>query len=308
MNTRSSGIRGSLLVALVVGLLAVPEADAKGSRGGRSGGRAARAPRVSAPRRVYKAPAYKAPRMPRAAAPARANAARSNNSQARANRAAVAATRRANTGTVNPATTARTNHAATTGTVPPTRSVLGNPTGTTTHRASPSTSGSGTGARPYRAYGSGSGHRNRYSGRRSGYGRSQGSNRAIVARLRSVHASLARIDRDYQGHRLRAMHGIAMAIRQLTHRSMVDRGVGFAPGGNNGPAMGMRRSVLGPGARRTQVLTQAQSDARMSQALRTLQGINMQLSSQGYSTTGHARARGHVKRAVHELNTALSIR
>jgi len=87
------------------------------------------------------------------------------------------------------------------------------------------------------------------------------------------------------------MHGIAMAIRQLTHRSMSYRGVGFAPGGNNGPAMGMRRSVLGPGARRTQVLTQAQSDARMSQARRTLQGINMQLGSQGSSTTAPPGAR-----------------
>jgi hypothetical protein len=46
----------------------------------------------------------------------------------------------------------------------------------------------------------------------------------------------------------------------------------------------------------------------MGQALRTLQGIHMQLSSQGYGTTGHARARGHVQRAIHELNTALAIR
>ena len=43
----------------------VPEADAKGSRGGRSGGHAPRAPHVSALRNMNKAPAYKAPRMPR---------------------------------------------------------------------------------------------------------------------------------------------------------------------------------------------------------------------------------------------------
>ena len=59
------------------------------------------------------------------------------------------------------------------------------------------------------------------------YGRSQGNNRAIVSRLRSVHSSLARLDHDYNGHRVRAMHSISMAIRQLSHRSMVYSGVGF---------------------------------------------------------------------------------
>ncbi|MFI5457498.1 MAG: hypothetical protein ACHRXM_18805 [Isosphaerales bacterium] len=331
MNTRSSWVQGSLLVALVIGLLAVPEAGAKGSRGGRSGGQGARAPRVSAARG-----AYRAPRMPRAAAPARANYARtrtransahthasaaqtntgaaqtntgaaqtntgaaqtySHAAQARANRAAVAAaTGRATTGTVNTATTAIGNTTPTTLTTP--------------SNLSPSTYtyGSGTGARHYRAYGYGRGYNNRYYGGRYGYGRSQGNNRAIVARLQSVHASLARIDHDYQGHRVRAMHAISMAIRQLTHRSMVYSGVGFVPGMNNNAAMGMRRGGVGAGARGAQPMSQAQSDARMSQDLRTLQGINMQLSSQGYNTSGHARARGHVQHAVHELNIALSIR
>ena len=55
-------------------------------------------------------------------------------------------------------------------------------------------------------------------------------------------------------------------------------------------------------------MPQAQSDARMSQALRTLQGIGMQLNNQGSGTMGHARALGHVQQAVHELNVALSIR
>jgi hypothetical protein len=244
--------------------------------------------------------------MPRAAAPARANAARARaransaqahapTAQARANRAAAAATRRATTGTVLPATTASVNTTRTT------------PNGFSPYTY---TYGYGTGARPYRAYGYGTGYRNRHYGGRAGYGRSQGYNRAIVARLRSVHATLARLDHDYQGHRIRAMHAIAMAIRQLSHRSMVYRGVGFAPGVNNGQAMGMRRSVLGggAGARRSHLMPQAQSDARMSQALRTLQGINMQLSSQGSNTSGHARAGGHVQRAIHELTTALSIR
>ena len=55
-------------------------------------------------------------------------------------------------------------------------------------------------------------------------------------------------------------------------------------------------------------MSQAQSDARMGQSLRTLQGVNMQLTSQGSNTSGHARARGHVLAAIRDLNTALSIR
>ena len=100
----------------------------------------------------------------------------------------------------------------------------------------------------YRAYGYGSGYRNRYYGRRYGYGRSQGYNRAIVARLRSVQMQLARIDHDYQGHRVRAMHQVSMAIRQLSHRSMIYSGVGFAPGMNNGWAWAwVRRGIGGRG-------------------------------------------------------------
>jgi hypothetical protein len=173
------------------------------------------------------------------------------------------------------------------------------------------TYGIGNGARNYRAYGYGAGYRNRYYGRGYGYGRSQGNNRAIVGRLRSVHASLARLDHDYQGHRARAMHAISMAIRQLSHRSMVYNGVGFA-GMNNGMGMGMgrgmRASALGGGGRRGLPMSQAQSDARMSQALRSLQGISMQLANQGSSTMGHSRALGHVQWAGHELTVALSIR
>ena len=199
----------------------------------------------------------------------------------------------------------------------------GNPTTTagvnTTHTLASTTTpnaytyGSGAGARSYRAYSYGRGYRNSYYGSRYGYGRSQGANRAIVSRLRSVHASLARINHDYQGHRVRAMHAISMAIRQLAHQSMVYSTTGFASGMNNRRAMGMQQGGLGAGAgagggRRGQPMTQAQSDNRMSQNLRTLQGINMQLSNQGSYTTGHARASGHVQRAVHELNTALSIR
>ena len=129
-------------------------------------------------------------------------------------------------GRVNPATTADCNT-----------------TLATSNGLSPNTYtyGYGNGARNYRAYGYGNGYRNRSYGGGYGYGRSQGNNRAVVARLRSVHSSLARIDHDYQGHRVRAMHAISMAIRQLSHRSMGYSGMGFSSGMNNGRAMGMRQ-------------------------------------------------------------------
>jgi hypothetical protein len=179
------------------------------------------------------------------------------------------------------------------------------------------THGSGSGARSFRAYGYGSGYRNRSYGRRYGYGRSQGPNRAIVARLRSVQMQLARVDHDYQGHRVRAMHQVSMAIRQLSHSSMIYSGVGFAPGGNNGRGVGQRGiaggraaggrgGVGGRGAAGR--MSQAQSDARMGHSLRILQGVNMQLANQGGFSSGHGRARGHVMQAVHELSVALSIR
>ena len=105
----------------------------------------------------------------------------------------------------------------------------------------------------------------------------------VVARLRSVNASLARIDHDYQGHRVRAMRSISMAIRQLSYRSMNYGGMGASSGMDNGRAMGMRQGGGGATGALAGVspMSQAQSDARMSQDLRVLQGINMQVGSQG---------------------------
>ena len=227
----------------------------------------------------------------------------------------LVAARRPTAGTINPGTIGRVNHAtikavtpALPGNVKPlTAAVAGathfDPSG---FYGNTYAYGSSSRARSYRAHGYGAGYRNRYYGGRYGYGRSQGNNRAIIARLRSVETRLARIDHDYQGHRIRAMHAIAMAIRQLSHRSMIYSGVGFAPGMNNGRGLGMGRGVAGAGGQAR--MPQARSDAVMSQSLRTLQGINMQLGSQGNYTNGHARARGQVLRAAHELSVALSIR
>jgi hypothetical protein len=326
MNRRSSWIGGSVLAALLFGILAAPEADARGGRGGGGhgggGGGHFHAPRVSSAQRAFKMPSVKPPKMPHAAGPSKGNAAqghgRTNNAMARANNAMT----RNNTGQThtNNAKT-RTNNAATTGTKTAagtgTTNAAGNTTGTRSTTSSPYayTYGAGAHARSYRAYGYGHGYRNRSYGSRYGYGRSQSNNRAVVSRLRSTHRSLARIDTDYRGHRVRAMHAISMAIRQLSHRSMVYGNAGFANGLNtnrnvNNLALGRRqngRNGIGAG-RRNQRMPQQQSDAVMSQALRNLQGVNMQLSSQGSNTSGHARARGHVQHAMRELNTALAIR
>ena len=285
---------------------------------------------VSSAHRAFKAPSFKAPKMPHAAAPARNNAMRgqvTNQQATHGPREQRANTREQHPGPrqqhPGPRTPRQTRaierhrghdgyrdnqHRRATRRTP--RSSTNSPYNYTY--------GTGTNARNYRAYGYGHGYRNRYYGRGYGYGRSQGNNRAIVARLRSVHSSLARIDHDYQGHRVRAMHSISMAIRQLSHRSMVSGNTGFANGMNNNLAMGRRQGGLngnvgGRGTRtqnrnRNQRMPQAQSDAQMSQALRTLQGINMQLTSQGSNTSGHARASGHVQQAMRELNTALRIR
>jgi hypothetical protein len=103
------------------------------------------------------------------------------------------------------------------------------------------------------------------------------------------------------------MHAIAMAIRQLTHRSIA-RSIGFGLGTRNNAALMARHRGIAAGARQPQLLTQAQSDARMGRDLRTLQGISMQMGAHGYSTPGHARALAHLRRAMQELHTALSIR
>ncbi len=170
---------------------------------------------------------------------------RLSHSSNRANQTALGTTNRTTTGSLIPSTTTPSN-------------TVGSLSGT--NSPSSYTYGSGSGARNYRAYGYGSGYRNRYYGGRYGYGRSQGNNRAIISRLRSVHRSLARIDHDYQGHRVRAMHAISMAVRQLSHRSMVYSGVGFSSGMNNGAGTGMgtgmgrgmRQNGLGGGGRRGQ--------------------------------------------------------
>jgi hypothetical protein len=285
MNARSSLAVGSLVLATIVGLVTIPQAAAKGPKAGHSGGGSMRMPHFSVPRQPSSIPTFRPPKMSHSAAPARG--------QPRPSTGGGASPIKPNHSNAN-AAVGSTRHATAAGMMP---------------NINTYTYGSGTGARRYRAHGYGHGYRNHSYGSRYGYGRTQGANRAIVARLRSVHAGLARLNRDYRGHRARAMHSVAMAVRQLTHRSMVYRGVGFAAG-----TTGMRRPVAGAAAgagaaaRRRPPMTQAQSDAQMRLAHRTLQGISMQLGSQAYQPSSHARAQGHIQRAMHEVRTGLAVR
>ena len=319
MTIRPGKIRRYSAMTLIIGLLVVPKADAHGGHGGghsggHSAGHAPRAPHFSGAQR-----SFKAPRASHSTASAHANTSatrantsmakgRANNTQGRAmNAQALANNSRSRSRTAAAAVSTGTSANG----ITPTTSTSSNG-----RLANSYTYGTGNGAHNYRAYGYGSGYRNRRYGQGYGYGRSQGNNRAIIGRLRSVHSSLARIDHDYRGHRARAMQSISLAIRQLSHRSMGYGSSGFSAGMNNGRAMGMRQgrgamnagAMNGGGGRRRQPMSQAQSDARMSQDLRILQGINMQLGSQGNFSAGHGQASGHIQHAIHELNVALSIR
>ena len=242
MTIRSGKIRRYSAMTMIIGFLVVPKADAHGGHGGgHSGGHSAshapRAPHFSGGQR-----SFNAPRASHSMASAHTNTSavrtntsmahgRGKNTQARSMNAQALA----NNSRTNPRTAAASTGTSANGITPT--------TGTASSGRFPNsyTYGTGNGAHNYRAYGYGSGYRNRRYGQSYGYGRSQGNNRAIIGRLRSVHSSLARIDHDYRGHRVRAMHSISMAIRQLSHRSMGYGSSGFSSGMNNGRAMGMRQ-------------------------------------------------------------------
>lgn len=127
--------------------------------------------------------------------------------------------------------------------------------------------------------------------------------RAVVSRLRSTRMSLSRLDRDYQGHRVRAIRSIDRAIGQLSHRPSWGMG-------RNAFGVAGRRNLAGAGInpnRNRQRIPQAQSDARMRSAMSSLVGVNNQLSSQGYGP-GYYRARVYVQQAHRELGIGLQIR
>ena len=290
MNIASGRAKAWSSVGVIVLMLA-PDLLAAGGKGAKGGGGGARqaAPRAAyrqaAPaRNNYRPPqaAYR-PAMPRVAAPRRVTAQRPP-----ARRPSTNVKRP----TPRPATavsTANLNRR-----VVPRSVMLPRPRATSASRRTTNYRGRGyahrAGVRRTRGYG--------YSRR---YAASNQNTRAVVQRLRSTNASLARLDHDYQGHRVRAMRSIQQAIRQLAHTSTTSRR-GFA---NRGGANGRNRAGLA--ANRPQPLPQAQSDARMRRAGQTLQGVNVQLT-RNTNTPSHTYARRHVQTAMREIGVALRVR
>jgi hypothetical protein len=151
------------------------------------------------------------------------------------------------------------------------------------------------GRMPYR-YGSSYGRRNYGLNRYAG---------ALASRLRSAHATLARADHDYKGHRVQAMRAVRSAIRQLGHSSRRGYGAGMAglPGRANRNNAGVRRVGQAQG----RPLSQAQSDALMRHARGTLSLVSSHMAGQG-GTARTGRAFGYVNRAIRHINMALTVR
>jgi hypothetical protein len=106
----------------------------------------------------------------------------------------------------------------------------------------------------------------------------------LTQSLKSAHKLLAEADRDYKGHRAMAMRRVHMALKEL----------GAAPAG----AGTKKAARAGKSGERE---SQAASDAKMRQALQILQGIST-------GTSGKPAVTEHIKGAIKEINTALSVR
>ncbi len=104
--------------------------------------------------------------------------------------------------------------------------------------------------------------------------------------MRTVHTKLRGADHDYQGHRVRAMTHVAAAIRHLHPTAALNTNVAAGQGN----------------------LPQAQSDQILRDALVHLNTAETSLGSGTNAATHHHSARTSVAEAIHELNTALTIR
>jgi hypothetical protein len=109
--------------------------------------------------------------------------------------------------------------------------------------------------------------------------------RPIVEELRGVRATLQHANRNYKGHRARAVREITAAIRALQGT----RGKGIKRKGT--------KTVPEP---------QPLSDQQLRNAISVLQGASGQLAALPGKRA--AKARGHINRAEKELAVALTIR
>jgi hypothetical protein len=111
---------------------------------------------------------------------------------------------------------------------------------------------------------------------------------AQVAELRAIRALLERADRDYDGHRVKAIKHITAAIHDLQPR------VGKGPGG------GQKGGQKGGGE------PQKLSDEQLRQAIRDLTVVENQVARD--AGPGAVRAVTAIQQAIKELEIALTIR
>jgi hypothetical protein len=318
MNARSSWAGGSLVtLALVVWVLApaalgkgAPRASAPHSSGG-----GYHAPHVSAPRpQVYHMPSTPRQNFSRQMPHVNMNAGAHRNTSAHLNASATphvsSAARGIPRGTVLRNNTTRNINAR--NSVNRGLAAAGATVGVTNINRTRVASayapyGYRGGIRRNRGYSS----RSRYYGRRSyGYGnrnyQAQQFNRMLAQQLRTAHRNLAQLDREYQGHRVRAMRATSLAIRQLGGRSTYYRGMNAF--GNAGQANnGLRNRAGVNGGAGVARMSQAQADAWVRRSQRILMAVNQQLTARGY-TQRHVRSRAYVQTGMQELNTALTVR
>jgi hypothetical protein len=107
----------------------------------------------------------------------------------------------------------------------------------------------------------------------------------ILQELNSIRALLQLADRDYKGHRAAAVREITLAMRSLPHVPQRGKG-GKTPAGGGEP--------------------QALSDAQLRGAVQQLGTVLGQLT--GMPGAGPAKATGHLRNAVKELEVALTIK
>jgi hypothetical protein len=127
---------------------------------------------------------------------------------------------------------------------------------------------------------------------------------ALIAELQQINGLLTRAKHDYEGHRAAAVNQVHKAIHALQHH--------IKAGAAGQPAKASNPTTTGIPAQPANVGNankepQAESDTQLKEALTGLKTVHSQLTSlpQGLK---HKLAEEHIRKAIHELHTALKIK
>lgn len=131
-----------------------------------------------------------------------------------------------------------------------------------------------------------------------------GAHATVVAELQQVHTLLIQAKHDYNGHRATAADHVHKALHAMNHnnktttakRNVQQQTVNKPANTNNKPANANAIKE-----------TQTASDAQLKEALTGLHSVQNQLASLPKGPK-HAEIEEHVKKAIHELHTALKIK